>query len=163
MNKQNMKIIYTLILTISFHQAFSHEPRFESAAIVSGISINLNQTENLLNNALVELSEGINPKSFNKAWKTEGAKWTENVKGANDVATLSAAYLTLSEQIKPKYFKPTWEKGKEKWVKQVKEARSNLALAGLLKSFYNNLTPEIFTKEWPSKGAQWVETLNKIE
>ena len=48
MNKQNMKIIYTLILTISFHQAFSHEPRFESAAIVSGISINLNQTENLL-------------------------------------------------------------------------------------------------------------------
>lgn len=158
-----MKIVYTLILAISFNHSFAKDPKFETTHLVFGSYINPNQTENLLNNALVELSEGINPKAFNKAWKTEGATWTEKVKGATDVATLSAAYLTLSEKIKPKYFKPTWEKSKEKWVKQVKEARSNLALAGLLKSFYNNLTPETFTKEWPSKGAQWVETLNKIE
>ncbi len=158
-----MKIIYTLLLTISFNFTFAHEPKIDYSSLVYGCYINPNQSENLLNNALVELSEGINPKAFNKTWKTEGAAWVEKVKGATDVATLSAAYLTLSEKIKPKYFKPTWEKSKDKWVKQVKEARSNLALAGLLKSFYNNLTPETFTKEWPTKGAQWLETLSKIE
>jgi hypothetical protein len=158
-----MKIIYTLILTVCFNHTFAHDPKFESSSVVFGSYISPNQSENLLNNALLELSEGINPKAFNKAWKTEGAAWTEKVKGAADVAALISAYLTLSEQIKPKYFKPNWEKSKDKWVKQVKEARSNLALAGLLKSFYNYLTPETFTKEWPSKGAQWVETLNKIE
>lgn len=158
-----MKIIYTLLLTISFTVAFGHEPKIESGSIIFGSYLNPNQTENLLNNALVELSEGINPKAYNKTWKTEGPVWVEKVKGASDVATLSAAYLSLAELIKPKYYKPSWEKAKDKWVKQVKEARSNLALAGLLKSFYNNLTPETFTKEWPAKGAQWVETLSKIE
>jgi hypothetical protein len=158
-----MKTIYTLIVALSFSSAFAVEPKIQSSYLVDGFYTNLNQSENLLNNALVELSEGINPKAFNKAWKKEGPAWVEKVKGATDVATLSATYLTLSEQIKPKYYKPSWEKSKDKWVKQVKEARSNLALAGLLKSFYNNLTPETFTKDWPSKGAQWVETLNKIE
>jgi hypothetical protein len=158
-----MKIIYTLILAISFNATFALEPKIETSSLVFGSYINPNQTENLLNSALVELSQGINPKAFNKVWKTEGKLWVEKVNGATDVATLSAAYLTLSESIKPKYFKPNWEKSKDKWVKQVKEARSNLALAGLLKSLYNNLTPETFSKDWPSKGAQWVETLNKIE
>lgn len=158
-----MKIIYTTLIAFSLNTAFAVEPQLETASLFFGCYINPNQTENLLNNALIELSEGINPKAFSKSWKTEGPIWSEKVKAAADVATLSAAYLTLSEQIKPKYFKPTWEKSKDKWVKQVKEARSNLALAGLLKSLYNNLTPETFTKEWPSKGAQWVETLAKIE
>jgi len=156
-----MKIIYTLLLSISITSSFARSNRFNSAPSFN--VINFNQTESNLNNALVELSEGINPKSYNKSWKTEGSVWTEKVKSAADVASLSAAYLTLAEQIKPKFFRPNWEKGKDKWVKQVKEARSNLALAGLLKTFYTNLKPETFTKEWPSKGAQWVETLNKIE
>lgn len=158
-----MKIVYTLLLTITLTSqvGFAHKIAYNSFSSTN--ILKLNQSEISLNNALVELSEGINPKSYNKTWKKEGAAWVDKVKGATDVATLSAAYLTLVEQIKPKFFKPSWEKSKEKWVKQVKEARSNLALAGLLKTFYNNLIPETFTKEWPSKGAQWVETLNKIE
>jgi hypothetical protein len=158
-----MKIVFTLMLTLAISNTFATEYKKASPLLVISKNNNQNQSENLLNVALISLSEGINPKSFNKAWKTEGPKWVEKVKVATDVSTLSAAYLTLSEQIKPKYFKPSWEKSKDKWVKQVKEARSNLALAGLLKSFYNNLTPETFTKDWPSMGAQWLETLNKIE
>jgi hypothetical protein len=158
-----MKIVYTLLLTISLTSSIGFANKFSKNSLKLKHNYHLNQSENSVNNALVELSEGINPKAFNKTWKKEGAAWVEKVKGATDVATLSAAYLTLAEQIKPKYFKPSWEKSKDKWVKQVKEARSNLALAGLLKSFYNNLTTETFTKEWPSKGAAWVETLSKIE
>ena len=158
-----MKIVYTLILSFALSSTFAKEHNQTSSILVFSNYNNPNQSENLLNSALISLSEGINPKAFNKAWKTEGTKWVEKVKVATDVSTLSAAYLTLSEQIKPKYFKPSWEKSKDKWVKQVKEARSNLALAGLLKSFYNHLTPETFTEDWQSMGAQWLETLNKIE
>lgn len=158
-----MKIVYTLILTLSFSNIFGYKNQIKKSNPIIPYLIYENQTESNFNNALIELSEGINPKSFNKAWKTEGAAWSDKVKGASDIATLSASLLSFSEHIKPKFFKPSWEKAKDKWVKQVKEARSNLALAGLLKSLYNNLTPETFAKDWPSKGAQWVETLNKIE
>ncbi|HRG60165.1 MAG TPA: hypothetical protein PK323_14520 [Bacteroidia bacterium] len=158
-----MKIVYTLILTLSFSNIFGHKNQIIKSNQSKPYFIHENQTESNFNTALIELSEGINPKAFNKAWKTEGAAWSDKVKGASDIATLSASLLSFSEHIKPKFFKPSWEKAKDKWVKQVKEARSNLALAGLLKSLYNNLTPETFTKDWPSKGAQWVETLNKIE
>lgn len=158
-----MKIAYTLIFGISFSFATGYAKSDINSNLTETKIVLLNQSESSLSNSLIELTEGINPKAFNKTWKNEGPVWSEKVKSAADVATLSAAYLTLSEQIKTKYFKPSWEKSKEKWVKQVKEARSNLALAGLLKSFYNNLVPETFTKEWPAKGAQWVETLSKIE
>jgi hypothetical protein len=158
-----MKIVYTLLLTLSISSSIGFAHKCSINPLKYSSHSKFNQSENTLNSALVELTEGINPKAFNKTWKKEGAAWIEKVKGATDVATLSAAYLSLAEQIKPKYFKPAWEKSKDKWVKQVKEARSNLALAGLLKSFYNNLTAETFTKEWPAKGAAWVETLNKIE
>lgn len=158
-----MKIAYTLLLTLSISTIFGHSTKVSQTTNNIQHSIYENQSESNFNSALIELSEGINPKSYNKTWKTEGAAWTDKVKAAADVSALSASLLEFSEYIKPKFFKPSWEKAKDKWVKQVKEARSNLALAGLLKSFYNNLTPETFTKEWPSKGAQWVETLNKIE
>jgi hypothetical protein len=158
-----MKIAYTLLFAASFTitQGYSNKKTINNNPI--NIVSAYNQSESNLNNALLELVEGINPKAFNKSWKTEANVWKEKVKSAADVSTLSSSYLTLVEQIKPKYFKPNWEKSKEKWVKQVKEARSNLALAGLLKTFYSNLNPDTFTKDWPSKGAQWVESLNKIE
>ena len=156
-----MQLISSLFLT--FTLSFGSADPISNTVIEYHRSYRLNQAESSLNNALVELGEGINPKSFDKSWKTEGPVWVEKVKSATDVATLSSAYLTLAENIKPKFYKPNWEKSKEKWVKQVKEARSNLALAGLLKTFYSNLIPETFTKEWAEKGNQWVESLNKIE
>ncbi len=116
-----------------------------------------------LNTALTVLAEGINPKSFNKTWKTEKSIWLEKTNSATDVNALSASMVTLSEQIKPKYFKPAWEKNKTRWIKQVKEARSTLALAGLLKTFSGNLKPEAYTKDWPTAAKQWVEILNTIE
>lgn len=158
-----MKIVYILAITLASSLSFGKTSINKHPLFGSFTNLYLEQTDGSLNSTLVEFSEGINPKSYSKSWKTEGPKWVDKVKNASDVATLSSAYLTLAEQIKPKFFKPSWEKSKDKWVKQVKEARSNLALAGLLKSFYNNLKPEVFTKDWPSKGAQWLEMLNNIE
>jgi hypothetical protein len=67
-----MKIIYTTLLAFTLNTAFAVEPQLETASLFFGCYINPNQTENLLNNALIELSEGINPKAFSKSWKTEG-------------------------------------------------------------------------------------------
>jgi len=158
-----MKIVYILALTFTFTVSFGKAMINKHPLFGSLSNFYLEQTDGSLNSTLVELSEGINPKSYSKSWKVEGPKWVDKVKNAADVPTLSTSYLTLAEQIKPKFFKPSWEKSKDKWVKQVKEARSNLALAGLLKTFYNHLKPEAFTKDWPSKGAQWLEMLSKIE
>lgn len=158
-----MKVLYTALLSITISSLYGHTSNPKQFQPITCIAFQTDQNTGNLNSVLVELSEGINPKAYQKVWKTDGPVWTEKVKNAADVPSLSASLLEFSEKIKPKFFKPTWEKAKDKWVKQVKEARSNLALAGLLKSFYNHLTPETFTKEWPGKGAQWVETLNKIE
>jgi hypothetical protein len=115
------------------------------------------------NTALVQLTESIIPKGFDKSWKTASSVWADKVKSASEVAVLGSSLLELSEQIKPKYFKPAWEKTRDKWVKQVKEARSQLALAGLLKSLYNNLNQEVFSEQWAEKSASWIDYLNKIE
>ena len=158
-----MRIKCILLLAISITPAIGFTHSHGILNQKNNFTINPNQTENSLNSALVRLAEGINPKSFNKSWKTEGPVWMDKVKAASDIPTLSISYLMLAENIKPKLFKPSWEKSKEKWVKQVKEARSKLALAGLLKSFYNHLLPETFTKDWSSIGTQWVEILSNIE
>ncbi len=158
-----MRIIYMLLFAISLTPTIGFTNSNINFDQQNNFTLNPNQTEKSLNNALVQLAEGINPKSFNKSWKTEGPAWLDKVKAASDIPTLSISYLMLAENIKPKLFKPSWEKSKEKWVKQVKEARSSLALAGLLKSFYNHLLPETFTKDWSSIGSQWVEMLSNIE
>ena len=158
-----MRIKYMLLFAISLTPTNGYTNSNINFDQQNNFNLNPNQTEKSLNNALVRLAEGINPKSFNKSWKTEGPVWLDKVKAASDIPTLSIYYLMLAENIKPKLFKPSWEKSKEKWVKQVKEARSSLALAGLLKSFYNHLLPETFTKDWSSIGTQWVEILSNIE
>jgi hypothetical protein len=69
-----MKIVFTLMLTFAVSNTFATEYKKASPLLVISKNNNQNQSENLLNVALISLSEGINPKAFNKAWKTEGTK-----------------------------------------------------------------------------------------
>lgn len=118
------------------------------------------QVGDLLN----QLSEGINPKAFNKDWKKTGATWADKAKGANDVGTLQSSLTDLVAKLKPKAFKPTWEKARDRWTTQVKNARTALALAGLTKTLYGNINPEMLTKDFVGgKAKDWLEMLSKVQ
>ena len=147
-----MKTIIFSISVLLSTSIFSTSQVAANNPQLGNYTVEQSKTDVNLNLVLVELTEGIIPKGFDKAWKTIGPQWADKVKSAAEVSLLS-----------DKYYKPTWEKSKEKWVKQVKDARSSLALAGLLKSLYNNLNPEVFTADWTGKSSIWLETLSKIE
>ena len=155
-------IIFSISVLLSSSIFFTSQAAANNPQL-GNYTMEQSKTDVNLNLVLVELTEGIIPKGFDKAWKTIGPQWADKVKSAAEVSLLSASLLELADNIKDKYYKPTWEKSKEKWVKQVKDARSSLALAGLLKSLYNNLNPEVFTADWTGKSSIWLETLSKIE
>ncbi|MCZ2247293.1 MAG: hypothetical protein LC111_00860 [Bacteroidia bacterium] len=155
-------IYYTILFLLSIGVSFAGSNK-QANFKPQMLELAYQQQENSLSGLLSELSDGIKPKAYKKAWKNESAAWKDKVNNAADVTELSKAMLSLAENIKEGSYKPSWEKNLPKWTKQVKEARSHLALAGLLKTLYNNLNQEAFNDTWKEKSAQWVETLGKIE